>query len=135
MGVYVVDDAPTDETPQLMAQWYGANPKVHYLRLSENSGPAYARMIGVQAAQTEWIAFLDSDDVWAPNHLENASRIIAENPHVRLICAQRAHIIKGGKVILDKVIEAGYISEVLFKRIIFSFLSNHCCTILRPRLS
>jgi teichuronic acid biosynthesis glycosyltransferase TuaG len=51
----------------------------------KNSGPAYARMIGVQAAQTEWIAFLDSDDVWAPNHLENASRIIAENPHVRLI--------------------------------------------------
>jgi glycosyltransferase involved in cell wall biosynthesis len=40
MGVYVVDDASTDETPQLMAQWYGANPKVHYLRLSENSGPA-----------------------------------------------------------------------------------------------
>jgi len=121
MGVYVVDDASTDETPQLMAQWYGANPKVHYLCLSENGGPAYARMVGVQAAQTEWIAFLDSDDVWAPNHLENASRIIAENPHVRLIYAQRSHINKDGEVILDRVIEdwSGNISDVLFKRIIF----------------
>jgi len=107
MGVYVVDDASTDETPQLMAQWYGANPKVHYFRLSENSGPAYARMIGVQAAQTEWIAFLDSDEVWGPNHLENASRIIADNPHVRLIYAQHSHINKDGEVILERSLKIG----------------------------
>jgi teichuronic acid biosynthesis glycosyltransferase TuaG len=71
--------------PSLWRNGMEQNPKVHYLRLSENSGPAYARMVGVQAAQTEWIAFLSSDDVWAPNHLENVSRIMAENPHVRLI--------------------------------------------------
>ena len=42
IGVYVVDDASTDDTSQLMEKWYGAHPSVHYIRLPENSGPAYA---------------------------------------------------------------------------------------------
>lgn len=121
IGVYVVDDASTDDTPQLMEKWYGAHPSVHYIRLPENSGPAYARMVGVKAARTEWIAFLDSDDVWLPDHLEKAAQIIAENPHVRFIYAQRGHINKNSKLIIDHITEtwSGHSLEVLLKRIIF----------------
>ncbi len=120
-GVYVVDDASTDETPQLMETWYAGHPRVHYIRLPENSGPAYARMVGVKAAQTEWVAFLDSDDVWLPDHLEKAAQIIAENPHVRFIYAQRCHINKDSKLIIDHITEtwSGRVLEVLLKRIIF----------------
>ncbi len=120
-GVYVVDDASSDETPQLMQQWYGEHPNVIYIRLSENRGPAYARMKGIQEANAEWIAFLDSDDVWTPDHLEKAAWIIHNHPHIRLIYAQRGHINTHGDLIIDKVVEiwSGNVMEVLLKRIIF----------------
>jgi glycosyltransferase involved in cell wall biosynthesis len=69
-------------------------------------GPAYARMVGVKAARTEWIAFLDSDDVWLPDHLEKAAQIIAENPHVRFIYAQRGHINKNSELIIEHISDA-----------------------------
>jgi len=120
-GVYVVDDASSDDTPRLMQQWYGGHPMVHYIRLSENHGPAYARMRGVQAARAEWLAFLDSDDVWTPDHLEKAALIIHNHPHIRLIYAQRGHIDTNGDLITDRVAEtwSGSIMEVLLKRIVF----------------
>jgi hypothetical protein len=40
------------------------------LRQLQNAGPAAARNAGIAAARGEWIAFLDADDLWLPNHVE-----------------------------------------------------------------
>jgi glycosyltransferase involved in cell wall biosynthesis len=58
--VIVVDDGSTDETPQMIEE-YG--DRVRYL-WQENRGAAEARNHGVSAARGEWVAFLDSDDMW-----------------------------------------------------------------------
>lgn len=65
--VIVVDDASTDATAAIAEQ---AGARVISLPVNGGSGPA--RNIGVQAARTDWIAFLDSDDEWLPGHLEGA---------------------------------------------------------------
>jgi len=64
----VVDDASSDETPEVVRQ-YG-DPRIKYLRLSVNSGQCAARNHGIRAAQGSYIAFLDSDDEWLPEKLE-----------------------------------------------------------------
>jgi glycosyltransferase involved in cell wall biosynthesis len=64
--VIVLDDASTDDTPDLVAR-YGA--PVRYVR-QERAGQSAARNRGAAAATGEYIAMLDSDDVWEPAKLE-----------------------------------------------------------------
>ncbi len=62
--VIVVDDGSKDATFQLVR----SNPQVRYLALA-HCGVAAARNAGIDAAKGDWIAFLDSDDLWLPHKL------------------------------------------------------------------
>src|SRR5438105_3695305 len=68
--VIVVDDASRDATPELMRERYGNEPRVRYYRLPSNGGVARARNTALEKATGDFIAFLDSDDVWKPWKLE-----------------------------------------------------------------
>jgi glycosyltransferase involved in cell wall biosynthesis len=63
--VIVVDDGSTDETIEILKSKYSMNVNFCILQ-QQNSGPAAARNYGVSQARGEWIAFLDSDDLWLP---------------------------------------------------------------------
>jgi glycosyltransferase involved in cell wall biosynthesis len=63
--IIVVDDGSTDNTPHILAE-YG--DRIRVIRQS-NMGSAAACNAGVAAAQGEWVAFLDADDVWLPHKL------------------------------------------------------------------
>jgi glycosyltransferase involved in cell wall biosynthesis len=63
--VIVVDDGSDDGSTRVAE----ATDSVQLIR-QRNRGPSAARNAGMRAATTKWVAFLDSDDVWAPHHLE-----------------------------------------------------------------
>lgn len=65
--VLVVDDGSVDHTREAVAP-YLSGGVVKYVR-QENSGVSAARNRGIRDAQGEFVAFLDSDDVWRPGHL------------------------------------------------------------------
>jgi glycosyltransferase involved in cell wall biosynthesis len=71
-AVIVVDDGSTDETRAVLEAFAG---RITYLR-QPNGGASAARNAGVAVATTPWVAFLDSDDVWAPQFLERVSEAI-----------------------------------------------------------
>lgn len=58
------------------------HPQVHVIRLNKNHGVSYARNIGINHASTEWIALLDSDDIWNPNHLACITNYL----HINSLC-------------------------------------------------
>ncbi|HEV2765833.1 MAG TPA: glycosyltransferase family 2 protein [Pyrinomonadaceae bacterium] len=70
--VVVVDDGSTDETPAVLARYGG---RVRVLR-QENAGPGAARNLGIGSARGEYVAFLDSDDLWFPWTLSTYDEII-----------------------------------------------------------
>lgn len=63
----VVDDASTDGTARIAQSFH--DDRVRYLRV-EHGGVARARNAGMKVARGEWVALLDSDDVWLPDKLE-----------------------------------------------------------------
>lgn len=65
----IVDDGSTDGTEVLIKQLMQTHPKIVYIK-QENKGRSTARNLGIEAAKGEFVCFLDSDDVWLPNHLE-----------------------------------------------------------------
>jgi len=65
--IIVVDDFSTDNTEEVVASYA---PYVTYIKSANKGIVATSRNVGTRAARGEYIAFLDADDVWAPNKLE-----------------------------------------------------------------
>lgn len=76
----IVDDCSTDNTDEIVAR-YGDN-RIKYIKNEKNSGAAITRNRAIREAKGEWIAFLDSDDLWAPEKLEKQIRFMKENEYV-----------------------------------------------------
>jgi GT2 family glycosyltransferase len=66
-AVCVIDDASTDETPQLIPSAY---PDVRYLRLDSNVGFSRANNHGIRTSTADWVVLLNNDTVPEPNFIE-----------------------------------------------------------------
>jgi GT2 family glycosyltransferase len=55
-------------------------------------GAAKARNLGIEAARTPWVAFLDNDDLWAPNKIELQLQVLAEYPSARWCATACAYV-------------------------------------------
>ena len=79
--VIVVDDGSTDNTRDVLAA-YG--DRIIMLQ-QKNSGAAAARNTGLKAAHGEFMAVLDSDDVWTPDKLKRQMKLIEHCPELDLV--------------------------------------------------
>ncbi len=66
--VLVVDDGSTDDSPQMLRERYGNDPRVTLL-FDKNEGQLAAFQRGVAAANADVVCFLDADDRWKPDYL------------------------------------------------------------------
>ena len=84
--ILVADDASTDDTENLIREFARSSP-IHYLRHVENQGAPTARNMGAKKARGDYLAFLDSDDIWYPQFLERQLSILQEFPSdVGMVC-------------------------------------------------
>ncbi|WP_051237922.1 glycosyltransferase family 2 protein [Lacticigenium naphthae] len=75
--IIVVDDCSTDGTQEALNRLN--DPRVIYMRHTQNKGAGEARNTGIEKAQGEYVAFLDSDDKWLPTKLEKQVHIFEQN--------------------------------------------------------
>ncbi len=97
----VVDDGSTDGSVAV-ARAFGDRVSVIE---QQNRGPAAARNLGVRSSQHPYLAFLDSDDLWAPQKLESQIRLLVENPSIGATCAD-ANIIRDGRKLKKSLLES-----------------------------
>lgn len=68
------------------------------INLPVNQGPSVARNTGVNAAKSEWIAFLDADDKWEANKLERQCEYLTNNPLLSA-CHTGVNIFNKGEIL------------------------------------
>jgi glycosyltransferase involved in cell wall biosynthesis len=90
----VVDDGSTDETVRI-ARAFGS--RVTVLQ-QPNSGPSAARNRGIDAADGEYIAFLDADDRWHPEKLSRQLAVFGAHQDCGLVHTAIRHIDEAGAV-------------------------------------
>lgn len=73
----IVDDGSTDGTDEVLEQFSG---QVISRRTKNNSGACAARNLGLKISTAEYVAFLDSDDLWLPNKLEEQFTALVSLP-------------------------------------------------------
>lgn len=66
----IIDDRSTDNTGDIVKKLSGSESRVIFLSTEQNSGVAAARNLGITHAIGDYIAFLDSDDIWDKKKLE-----------------------------------------------------------------
>lgn len=73
-----VDDASADDSFDLLCRLAQADPRIRPVRQEKNAGAAMARNRGMDLVQGRYLAFLDSDDIWAPDKLEKELAFLRE---------------------------------------------------------
>lgn len=80
--IIVVDDGSTDNTYSILAPYIKTN-RLRYFR-QPNTGVSSARNLGISESKGQFIAFLDSDDKWLPNHLEDLVNALATHKQTKI---------------------------------------------------
>ena len=89
----IIDDCSTDSTYKIVESYTQNNNHIRYIKNHHNIGVAETRNKGINKALGEWIAFLDSDDKWAPQKLEKL---------INLAQKQKAEFVFSGSSFIDE---------------------------------
>ncbi len=89
----IVDDGSIDKTEKVVKKFQKKDKRIFYY-FQENKGPATTRNVGIKKAKGEYIAFLDSDDMWLSKKLEKQIRIFENSNNNELGCVFSYGIIR-----------------------------------------
>lgn len=98
--VFVVEDGSSAFAAEAQKT---ADKSFHYFQSKENRGPSHARNFGASRGSGEFLAFLDSDDLWHKEKLEKQLKYLNENPDIQWVHTNESWI-KDGRKILPKSI-------------------------------
>jgi len=92
--VFVIDDGSTEDLNEAIARF---SPNVRYVR-QEHLGVSAARNRGIEESSGQWLAFLDSDDLWLPGKLSAQMKYFSDHPEMLLCQTEEIWIRNGTRI-------------------------------------
>lgn len=111
--ILVVDDGSRDDTPVAIARQFGSDPRVRYV-YQVNGGVCSARNNGLARASGDFVAFLDSDDLWEPWKLELQVACLERFPDAGMIWTNMMAVDGQGTVLHAHYLETMYRSRNMY---------------------
>ena len=129
--IIVVDDGSSDGT----FDWLSSEPKYAdvNVQMQPNQGASVARNNGIECSNGDLIAFIDSDDLLLPHHVETAVKKFAEVPELGLFCCDSTMIDAAGQELFEGKTWHTALAETKglaigsgFRRLEDVFISSNC---------
>ncbi|MDE1234351.1 glycosyltransferase family 2 protein [Vibrio aestuarianus] len=90
--VLIINDGSTDSSESIVKN-YIQDKKADNITIrlinKNNGGVSTARNVGIKEARGQWIALLDSDDIWLPKKLEKQMKVLEDNPDIKFLGSNR----------------------------------------------
>ena len=120
----IVDDCSTDETDSIVSSFL-SDPRIRYYKNNKNSGAALTRNRAISLSRGEWIAFLDSDDLWLPNKLEEQLDFMVKNNYY---FSYTKYKIFDEKKVNSQLVISG--PKIVTRRKMFQYCWPGCLTVI-----
>lgn len=115
--IIIIDDGSTDNTLDVLYEHFDSYSQFTIKILTQtNRGPSSARNNGIRAANGQYIAFLDADDIWLPKKLEKQIQYFIDFPETVMVMGCKDRLLFN-KPILTKVIS---IKQMLFRNYFYT---------------
>ncbi len=121
----IVDDGSTDNTKEIIEEFIKKDDRVKYFYQKNSGSPSEPRNLGIEKAQGEYIAFLDSDDEWLSEKLEKQLAHFKSLKDEYAVVGCYAYVIEDDKKLyIEKRLNTNNIEDFLLKSDTFFYSSS-----------
>lgn len=124
----IIDDGSIDNTVEIVAKLVENDHRVRFLINETNKGVSYTRNRAIEIATGEWIAFLDSDDLWQNDKLEKQLLLTEKYPDM-VVCYTASSFINEAGTPYEYVLEA--IEQIDYKKLLHKNIMSCSSVMIR----
>ncbi len=122
--IHIVDDASSDQTPEVAADLARQYPQICWVRNKEKRGPGYSRNRGIAALESTFVVLLDADDRIGLDYLFRAGQALAGG----------ADVVNPDAILFGASQDRWVVPDVTTLRMLLQRNSVHCCSAFRREL-
>lgn len=130
LEILVVDDGSRDDTASRADRHAAEDPRVRVLR-KPNGGVAEARNFGVRASRGDFVAPIDSDDLWHPTKIEKQLAAFARAAPTTTYVYCLSYLIDGDDRLIGAVGFDGFAGDAFLRSLVLNFVGNGSAMLIR----
>ena len=114
LELIIIDNYSADDTEKMVSSCKTNDSRVKYTKFSNNGVIAASRNLGIKMARGEFIAFIDSDDLWLPEKLEIQIERFKKDSQIDLLYCRNIWVLADGRKRLKRLKDVRTFNSLIF---------------------